>query len=184
MKTKTFIPILTATLTTLMATSAQAITFNFEWLGDAGFSASGSFSYDETTAPATFSESGLGPTNVLDSLTVSFFDPSNSLLATFDNVVGGVSTYEFLAFNFDTTTQELFGFLDIGEDTFTGTPGEFFLIGDVGISLDLVDAALGPLDSNSGTITVSVASVPEPSSLIGLGLIGLGALAAKRKARS
>ncbi len=67
---------------------------------------------------------------------------------------------------------------------FTGTPGEFFLIGDVGISLDLVDAVNGEIDSNSGTITVSVASVPEPSSLIGLGLIGLGALAAKRKARS
>jgi hypothetical protein len=170
-------------LTTLMATSAQAITFNFEWLGDAGFSASGSFSYDETTAPAIFSESGEGPTNVLDSLTVSFFDPSNSLLATFDNVVDGVSTYGFLGFNFDTTTQELFGSFDIGEDTLTGTPGEFYLFGTVGSGLTLFDAGNGTaLDSNSGTITV--APVPEPSSLIGLGLIGLGALAAKRKARS
>ena len=145
MKTKTLIPILTATLTTLMATSAQAITFNFEWLGDAGFSASGSFSFDETTAPATFSELRSGPTNVLDSLTVSFFDPSNSLLATFDNVVDGVSSYVFLGFNFDTTTQELFGLFDVGQDT---GAGDFFLIGPVGGALTLIDVTIDRTSSN------------------------------------
>ena len=56
MQKRTLIPILTASLTTLMATSAQAIVLNFDWQGDGGYSANGKFSFDETTAPAIFSE--------------------------------------------------------------------------------------------------------------------------------
>ncbi|MDJ0574569.1 MAG: PEP-CTERM sorting domain-containing protein [Xenococcaceae cyanobacterium MO_234.B1] len=183
MQKRILIPILTASLTTLMATSAQAIVLNFDWQGDGGYSANGKFSFDETTAPAIFSEFGLGPTKVLDSLTVSFFDPSDTLLGTYDNVVGGISIDPFLNFSFDTTTQELFGFLDIGEGTGALDPSRFFLYGPVGELLFLLNGQLQLIDTNSGAITVTVQpeSVPEPISLIGLGLIGLAGFATKRK---
>ncbi|MGF1934967.1 MAG: hypothetical protein RM347_011270 [Nostoc sp. ChiQUE02] len=38
---------------------AQVIKLNFNWLGDAGYSATGSFSYSKTTAPTIISESEL-----------------------------------------------------------------------------------------------------------------------------
>ncbi len=63
---------------------AQAIDFIFNWLGDAGYSAVGSFSYDETTAPTIISESGSGATNFLQSLNVSFLDPSNNSSLSFN----------------------------------------------------------------------------------------------------
>ena len=66
----------------------------------------------------------------------------------------------------------------------TGNSGEFFLLGDVGFDLSLVEVpSFSTLDLNSGTVIVTevVESVPEPSSLIGLGLIGFAVLGAKRK---
>ncbi|AUB38298.1 hypothetical protein COO91_04263 [Nostoc flagelliforme CCNUN1] len=54
---------------------AQAIELNFNCQGDVGYSAIGSFSYDETTAPTIISERGSGATNFLQSLNVSFLDP-------------------------------------------------------------------------------------------------------------
>ena len=54
---------------------AQAIDFKFNWTGDAGYSAVGSFSYDEATAPTIISESGSGATKFLQSLNVSFLKP-------------------------------------------------------------------------------------------------------------
>ncbi|MBG1271710.1 PEP-CTERM sorting domain-containing protein [Nostoc sp. WHI] len=145
---------------------AQAIDFNFNWLGDAGYSATGSFSYDEATAPTIISESGSGATNFLQSLNVSFLDPSNNLLQTYNTVAGGVSESSFFAFNFDTSTQTLFGPLDIGGGL--GVIGESFLQGTIGDSLFLRQFVGQDitLDQNSGSI--QVAQVPEPASILGL----------------
>jgi hypothetical protein len=154
---------------------AQAITFQFSWQGDAGYSAIGKFSYDETTAPAIISESGPGLTKNLQSLMVSFFDPSNKPLQSFNTVAAGVSESQFFKFNFDTSTQTLFGPLDLGGGM--GIIGEQFFQGTIGRSLVLkqdVDQ-INPsilLDQNSGSIKVS--RVPEPASV--LGLLALGAL--------
>lgn len=157
---------------------AQAITFNFNFQGDAGYSAVGKFSYDETTAPAIISESGSGPTNDLQSLMVSFFDPSNNLLQSFNTVAGGVSQSPFFAFNFDTTTETLFGDFNVGGGT--GAIGELFFFGTVGSSFELrqdVDQ-MGTsvlLDENAGTITVTPAATgtPEPASILGLLAVGV-----------
>jgi PEP-CTERM motif len=160
--------------------SAQAITLQFNWRGDAGYSAIGTFSYDETTAPTIISESGIGPTNVLESLTVSFFNPSNNPLASYNTVAGGVSESAFFNFNFDTSTQTLFGGFNVGGGT--GIIGELFFTGTIGGLLELrqdVDQ-MGTsilLDSQDpGVVTVSVSQVPEPASM--LGLMGLGAMGA------
>ncbi|MCC5603124.1 PEP-CTERM sorting domain-containing protein [Nostoc favosum] len=162
---------------------AQAIELNFNWQGDAGYSAIGSFSYDETTAPTIISESGSGATNFLQSLNVSFLDPSNNPLGTYNTVTGGVSQSNFFAFNFDTSTQTLFGPLDIAGGT--GIIGEYFFQGTVGDSLFLrqdIDqqSAFRTLDQNSGSIQVS--KVPEPASLLGLlAFAGLGVASTLKK---
>ncbi|HYX15611.1 MAG TPA: PEP-CTERM sorting domain-containing protein [Nostoc sp.] len=154
---------------------ARAIELNFNWLGDAGYSATGSFSYDETTAPTIISEAGGGATNFLQSLNVSFLDPSKNLLGTYDTVAGGVSQSDFFAFNFDTSTNTLFGPLNVGGGT--GVIGEYFFSGTVGDSLRLrqdvnQQGTSITLDENSGSIQVS--KVPEPTSM--LGLLGFAAL--------
>lgn len=165
---------------------AQAIDFNFNWLGDAGYSAVGSFSYDETTAPTIISESGSGATNFLQSLNVSFLDPSNNPLGTYNTVTSGVSQSDFFAFNFDTATQKLFGSLNIGGGT--GVIGEYFFLGTVGESLTLrqdvnQQGTSITLDENSGSIQVS--KVPEPASLLGFlafGALGVGSTLKKKQA--
>ncbi|MEH2326610.1 MAG: PEP-CTERM sorting domain-containing protein [Nostoc sp.] len=163
---------------------AQAIELNFNWQGDAGYSAIGSFSYDETTASTIISESGGGATNFLQSLSVSFLDPSNNPLGTYNTVAGGVSQSDFFKFNFDTSTQTLFGPFDIGG----GTGGKSFLQGTVGDSLFLrqyigQDKPNITLDQNSGSINVS--KVPEPASMLGLlafAALGVGSSLKKKQA--
>ncbi|MEH2256815.1 PEP-CTERM sorting domain-containing protein [Nostoc sp.] len=162
---------------------AQAIKLNFNWQGDAGYSATGSFSYDETTAPTIISETGSGATNFLQFLNVSFLDPSKNLLGTYNTVSGGVSQSSFFAFNFDTSTQTLFSPLNVAGGT--GVIGEYFFQGTVGDSLQLrqdVDqqGTSTTLDQNSGSIQVS--QVPEPASLLGLlAFAGLGVASTLRK---
>ncbi|MDZ8260816.1 PEP-CTERM sorting domain-containing protein [Nostoc sp. ChiQUE01b] len=162
---------------------AQAIELKFNWQGDAGYSATGSFSYDETTAPTIISEAGSGATNFLQSLNVSFLDPSKNLLGTYNTVSSGVSESSFFAFNFDTSTQTLFGPFDVAGGT--GVIGEYFFQGTVGDSLQLrqdVDqqGTSITLDQNFGSIQVS--KVPEPASLLGLlAFAGLGVASTLKK---
>lgn len=165
---------------------AQAIELNFNWLGNGGYSATGSFSYDETTAPTIISEAGGGATNFLQSLNVSFLDPSKNLLGTYNTVTGGVSESSFFAFNFDTSTQKLFGPFDVAGGT--GVIGEYFFQGTVSDSLQLrkdVDQQGTSIlvDQNSGSIQVS--KVPEPASILGLltlATLGLGSTFKKKQA--
>lgn len=176
-----------AALSVAIAQKAQAISFNFNWQGNAGYSATGMFSYDETTAPTIISESGAGPTNNLQSLMVSFFDPDNNPLQSFNTVTNGVSESPFFQFNFDTSTQTLFGAFDVGGGT--GVIGEQFFSGTIGSFLQLrqdVDqiATSIQLDRNSGEITVSE-KVPEPASVLGLlvfGAMGAGSILKKKQA--
>ncbi|MEH1960574.1 MAG: PEP-CTERM sorting domain-containing protein [Nostoc sp.] len=165
---------------------AQAVDLNFNWLGNAGYSAVGSFSYDEATAPTIISESGSGATKFLQSLNVSFLDPSKNLLGTYNTVAGGVSQSQYFTFNFDTSTQKLFGPFDIAGGT--GVIGEYFFNGKVGDSLALRQDVNQQgkeikLDQNSGSIQVS--KVPEPASILGLlafGMLGLGSTLKKKQA--
>ncbi|MEH2417000.1 PEP-CTERM sorting domain-containing protein [Nostoc sp.] len=95
---------------------AHAAEFKFNWKGDTGYLAQGSFNYDTTTAPSIISEAGLGATNNLQSLSISFFDPSSTLINSFTPVFSGVSNYSFLRFNFDSTKEQIFGPFDVGKD--------------------------------------------------------------------
>lgn len=166
---------------------AQAITLNFSFMGDAGYSAIGKFSYDETTAPIIISESGAGPTNNLESLMVSFFDPSNSLLSTYNTVAGGISGSNFFNFNFDTSTQTLFGAFNVGGGT--GVIGEQFFTGTIGglLSLrqDVNQMGTSILLDSQDPGSIMVSQVPEPASAMGLlafCAMGVGSLLKKKQA--
>ncbi|MBD2523363.1 PEP-CTERM sorting domain-containing protein [Nostoc sp. FACHB-133] len=159
---------------------ADAAEFNFNWKGDTGYSAKGSFNYDTTTAPSVISETGLGATKNLQSLSISFFDPFSNLINSFTPVLGSVSNYSFLRFNFDNTTQQIFGPFDVGKDD--ELPGDTWLnnnlaLIDEGFSDEVLAKEFGfnnrdaagtkqILDLSNNSVQVS--QVPEGSIIIGL----------------
>jgi hypothetical protein len=152
---KTTLVIATALIIALTGiTPAQAITLNFNWNGNNNYSALGSFSYDENTAPATFSEKGAGQTHILQSFNISFFDPVNNLIATYNNVVNSTSISNYFQFNFNTVTQEIFGFIDLGGEV----AGDTYLKGTVNTDLSLFQVPQSGsdvrIDSNPGAIVV------------------------------
>ncbi|AFY76925.1 MAG: hypothetical protein IGR93_05305 [Hydrococcus sp. C42_A2020_068] len=112
---------------------AEATTVSFQWTGKAGYSAKGLFSYDPPTVPTIVSEKGAGKTNVLQSLVVTFYTPSGAPIGTYDNVVNGVAQGHFFEFNFDPTTQQIVGRVDLGGEL----AGEIYLKGTVDDELSL-----------------------------------------------
>ncbi|MEH1939235.1 MAG: PEP-CTERM sorting domain-containing protein [Nostoc sp.] len=160
---------------------AQAADLTFNWKGDAGYSASGSFSYDETTTPAIISESGAGATKALQSLFVSFFNPSQELIATNNEVVNGVSSNQFFEFNFDTTTGNLFGAFDAGTGSGIGdvflsnveAPGRIFISpGATSYLYQNITADNSQL-LDSSTNQIKVSAVPEPTTVLGTLVVGM-----------
>ncbi|AFZ27710.1 hypothetical protein Cylst_5714 [Cylindrospermum stagnale PCC 7417] len=153
---------------------AQAITYDFSWSGNSNYSAKGSFSFDENIVPTSFSESGPGATNFLQSLNISFFDPANNFISAYDNVVNGISTTNYFKFNFDTNTQEIFGLIDFGGEV----AGDTYLKGVVNSELSLFQVPQSGadfiIDGNSGSLLVQ--AIPESNSILGLlslGMLGL-----------
>jgi hypothetical protein len=168
-------------LACLASTSSHAalVSYNFTWAGDGGSSLRGQFSFDASTAPAIISESGAGPTNHLQSLSVSFFGPASTPLQSFGTVVNGVSNSSFFAFNFDTTTEQLFGSFNVGGGSvaagvqfFNGTGGGLLRLRE---NIDTVGNSNELDRSDPGRIVVTAAAqVPEPGTLA----LCLGALLA------
>ena len=158
---------------------ADAAEFNFNWEGDTSYSAKGSFNYDTTTAPSVISEAGLGATKNLQSLSISFFDPLNTLINSFTPVLSGVSNYSFLRFNFDSTTQQI-GPFDVGKDN--SLPGDTWLNNNLALidenfsnqvlakEFHLIerDAAGTEQILDLSNNSVQVSKVPEGSIIIGL----------------
>ncbi|MEH2106200.1 PEP-CTERM sorting domain-containing protein [Nostoc sp.] len=176
---------------------AQATEFKFNWKGDTGYLAQGSFNYDTTTAPNVISEAGLGATKNLQSLSISFFDPLNNLINSFTPVLSGVSNYSFLRFNFDNTKEQIFGPFDVGKDD--ELPGDTWLnnnlaLIDEGFSDEVLAREFGfnnrdaagtkqILDFSNNSVQVS--KVPEGSIVIGLlAVCSLGFTLKQKKAIS
>lgn len=106
-----------------LAQSAPAITFKTEWTGRiSGYGAEGIFSYDESQSYTD----GIVRRDDLTDFDISFYDPSGSLLKTFED---NHLTYDGFNFNFDTRTQEIL------QDGFSDEPngidiGEFRLLNE------------------------------------------------------
>ncbi len=143
------------TLLLINISPASAEEIKFQWRGEVGYTAKGSFIYDEARAGEKIEEAGKGPMRVLKSLTVSFFDPLGHHLATYNNVVGGKSKGEYFALNYDRTSSRLFGTIDLGGESL----GEIYLKGEVNKNLSLYQVGSGyaeiSLDRDQGTFTAS-----------------------------
>ncbi|MBN3926790.1 hypothetical protein [Nostoc sp. NMS4] len=183
--TKTAISLVTTTTLALaiaITTNnlAHAAEFKFNWKGDTGYLAQGSFNYDPTTAPSVISETGLGATKNLQSLSISFFDPLNHLINSFTPVLSGVSNYSYLRFNFDRTKEQIFGPFDVGKDN--DLAGDTWLNNNLALidedaSDEVVAKEFGLYNRNIATTkqildlsnnSVQISKVPEGSIMIGL----------------
>ncbi len=163
--------------------SAALITKGFKWTGTAGYTVEGVITYDDSFLVVSAIDSG--PTTGIEALSVSFFDPTNTLLSTQVNVAGGVSSYAFLLITFDTASMQFSAgtVFNLGSET----AGEHFLLGTIlGVSQlflaapDLNDSEV--LDSIPTGTTIDVFALPAPATLtlFGLGLMGLGLRGCRR----
>jgi hypothetical protein len=146
----------------VLANSAKAATHEFQWTGQGGYSAKGTFSYDEKMPLKTISEKGAGKTNTLKSLQVTFYSPKGELINTYKNVVEGVVRGNYFEFNFDLATQKIFGTIDIGGES----SGEIYLKGTSDENLSLINVDGSGLeritDENFKAIAVSKPTQKAP----------------------
>ncbi|MEH2194424.1 MAG: PEP-CTERM sorting domain-containing protein [Nostoc sp.] len=180
----------------IQAPSADAASFELDWLGDKGYSAKGEFSYDD---------SFLGSIVTKDQLTdfaISFFNPQGTLLQTFNyNFPQSDSSFNF---NFDPVTKTVLqtgnfdatnGF-DLGIDFATDVTGlDFYtyLNAEQGLptaKIFLKDD-LSPEVCNTypncrldlgGKLTAT--AIPEPGAIFGLLVLGFVNRVLKKKPAS
>jgi hypothetical protein len=159
---------------------AAIVQYDFSIVGDSGYYALGRLAYEATTAPPSISYvSGFG--SGLDSLTVSFYDPSSSLLGTSFDVIGGTVTYGMLSLNFNTLAPSFSGVFDFGQDN--GNPGEYYWGGLVGSSSELWSSYSDTQLDGALPTVINVTAVPEPvgcAIAMGLGLLGFAAYRRRR----
>ncbi len=134
------------------AKPVQAVTFDFNWKGNAGYSVEGSFSYDETQNTSTITDENL------DFLKISFFDANHKLLKTYINMENGneKGINSYLEFNFNSKTKSLSGAFDVGQGNLTGE-NDFYLKGVANSNLELRNLDTNVLDSGSAIISVEKA---------------------------
>jgi hypothetical protein len=117
------------------------VTINFQWSGDGGYTARGSFSYDQKTAPTILREKGAGKMRILKDFQVSFYDLKGQEIAKYNNVKDGFSQTNYFQFNFNTKTGQVFGAIDLGGES----SGETYLKGIVNDNLALFRVEGGDL---------------------------------------
>lgn len=179
---KTAMPLLLAGMALAGTANAALVSRNFEWVGttglngyNAGYSASGTFTYDDSFGIVAAEGVANGDfNNGLESLTISFFDDTNALLNTFNTVVAGVINYDYLTFQFNTATQQFTNNFDMGQDS--GEIFEYYIAGAIGGQSWLVESdSLDDLNTIVNGTTINVSAVPVPAAvwLFGSGLLGL-----------
>ncbi len=154
----------------------------FEWTGEGGYVVSGYFNYDNTMPIVGADGSGDVLAGGIENLTVSFFNPSKTLLYTIQNISNGISNYDFLNFHFDTILKQIVGdnvngLFNIGQDIVSG---DLHLNGAIGGYSNLINNAGDTLDEIQAGTSFTV--IPEPTSLA-LFAIGLAALASRKSAK-
>lgn len=198
----TVTPVTTTALSGAIALSvghpAPAITFNYSFQTDTNYTGKGQFKYDELTAPAMISESGAGPTNFLQFLSLSVFSPAGNLLDSGNSVVDSISNDSFLLFEFDTGTETLSVF---DNNTEASGSDPYYFISNA-VDPDYIFVGPGNTDFNlfafspqtpdtadflGSTSSIQVSRVPEPTSvlsLLALGGLGAGSIRKKKRAGS
>lgn len=114
---------------------ALALTQELQFNTAAGYIVKTTFSYNEAQKAEIISEHGQGKTAFIDSMKVSFYQPSGELIANYDNIVDGIVKGTYFEFNFNPATQQLSGSLDIGGES----AGEIYLRGKANQELSLIE---------------------------------------------
>lgn len=114
---------------------AIAVTEELQFNSTTGYKAKTIFTYDENKNVASIEEQGKGKTQIVDYLKIDFYQPSGKLMATYNNIVDGVSTGNYFKFNFDPKTKKLTGNVDLGGELV----GEVYLKGEVEQGLSLIE---------------------------------------------
>lgn len=176
--------------------SANAANYRLDWTGNQGYSAQGSFSYDNALQGSIVTK------DQLDRFSISFFDPQGNLLQSFKYNSGNVSSIS--NFNFDTVTEIVLqtgnfdtanGF-DLGSNFNTDVVGFFFYTyqnPDVGLptttiflkddlSPEVCDTFPNCRLDNGGQLTATL--IPEPGILVGLLMVGSLSRLLKKKPAS
>ena len=114
---------------------ANAITQSIKLTSVHGYTVETTFSYDNINQVSTMiKEEGFGKTHVLDSMKVSFYEPSGELISSYENIVDGIAQGKYFEFNFDPVNQKLLGNIDLGGEI----AGEMYLKGEAKQKLSLV----------------------------------------------
>ena len=111
----------------------EAMTQQLQMKGDRGYQVETVFSYDQGST-TEITEKGKGKTNKIDYLKVSFYDPSGSMMASYDNIMDGIAYGNYFEFHYDPLLHKISGEVDLG-----GEPaGEMYLKGNVADKLSLI----------------------------------------------
>ncbi|MDB9374453.1 hypothetical protein [Nodularia sphaerocarpa] len=176
--------------------SAQAAEFVFSGNFSNGYSAQGSFTTKAGT-PASFTEASPSPsaapfpTQFLQSLSLSVFDSTNTLLESGSAVINGISTDNFLRLNYDNSQTPNLPELNVSTQTGvqqlnyyyinnSNTPADEFVgYGNTTYNLFQFNGNTNTATFLGSTTSIQAAAVPESSSLNGL--LGLAALVSVRE---
>ena len=113
---------------------ANAVTQKLQINSANGYKVETTFSYDAGSNSSAIAEQGKGETQAINNLKVSFYDPSGSMVASYDNIVDGIAQGNYFEFNYDPATQKLLGEIDLGGEF----AGEMYLKGNVDQELSLI----------------------------------------------
>ena len=113
--------------------AAGATTQELQLKSQKGYVVRTLFSYDSQTSEA-IAEHGAGKSQAVDSLKVSFYEPTGKAIASYDNIVDGMVRGEYIEFNYDPATKQLQGVIDLGGES----TGEMYLKGQADGELSLI----------------------------------------------
>ena len=171
--------------------AARATVVDLSWSGENGYTAAGQFSYDGATAPSVITEKGAGATSTVQSFSISFYDPTHTLLESGSSVIAGVSSDRYFTLTYDTAANTISSLdADIGGSYFyflsdLRTPtGDVVGPGETGFNFfdrRNADVALDTASSITTTVVPTGSPVPEPAPLGAALPAALALLIARRR---